>query len=91
MAHETPTASDILSAFIADAAGGKHNDGDGALSAALLKHLLLQGGFKIVSREPGDNMITAGSLVVAPDEIWREMWDAAAIYETEENDNYVPA
>jgi hypothetical protein len=91
MAHETPSASDILSAFIADIASGKHHDDDGALAAAMLKHLLLQGGFKIVSREPDDGMITAGGLVTAPDEVWREMWDAASIYNTEETDSYVPA
>jgi hypothetical protein len=88
---ETPSASDILSAFIADVASGKHNDDDGALSAVLLKHLLLQGGFKIVAREPDGSMITAGSLATAPDEVWREMWDAASTYDMEENDSYVPA
>jgi hypothetical protein len=91
MANETPSARDILSAFIADAASGKHNGDDGALAAVLLKHLLLQGGFKIVSREPNSQMMSAGALTTTPDEVWREMWDAASTYDLEESENYVPA
>lgn len=91
MAHETPSASDILSAFIADVACGKRNDDDGTLSAVLLKHLLLQGGFKIVSREPDSHMISAGAFAANPDDVWREMWDAAGIYDLEESSSYIPA
>jgi hypothetical protein len=90
MAVGAPSARDILSAFIADVSGGKHGD-DAALAAILLEHLLLQGGFKIVSREPDERALLAGVLVAAPDEIWREMWDAAGIYDSAGNEDYTPA
>jgi len=91
MASEMPSASDILSAFIGDVASGKSNNADGTLAAVLLKHLLLKDGFKIVRREPDHAMVTAGSLATEPDAVWREMWDAAGIYDLEESDGYIPA
>jgi hypothetical protein len=91
MANETPSARDILSAFIADVASGKRNDEDSELVVALLKHLLLQGGFKILPREPDSQMVLAGALATNPEDVWREMWDAAGIYDLEESNSYIPA
>ena len=86
----TPSARDIVAAFIADLGQGKHSD-DAALAAILLEHLLLQGGFKIVPREPSELMILAGSRATVPEEIWRDVWDAAAVYDPDEAENYTPA
>ncbi len=85
----TPSARDIVAAFIADLNRGKHSD-DAALAAILLEHLLLQGGFKIVPREPNERVVLAGSRATMPDEIWREMWDAAGVYDPDA-ENYTPA
>jgi hypothetical protein len=89
MMSEAQSARDILASFIADAAG-KHGD-DAALEAILLEHLLLQGGFKILAREPEQRILLAGVRTSAPDEIWREMWDAAGIYHAAGDENYTPA
>lgn len=90
MIFETPSSRDILAAFIADVAKGKHG-GDAELEAVMLEHLLLQGGFKILSREPDERVLMAGARDAAPADIWREMWDAAAIYDADEGENYTPA
>ena len=89
MSAETPSARYILAAFIADVSEGKH-DIDSALAAVLLEHLLLQGGFKIVSRQPDDAMLMASIRTTTPDEVWADMWDAAGAV-TDENAGYVPA
>jgi hypothetical protein len=90
MMYEAQSARDILASFIADAAAGKHGD-DAALEAILLEHVLLQGGFKILAREPEQRILLAGVRTSAPDEIWREMWDAAGIYHAAGDENYTPA
>ncbi len=85
----TPSARDIVAAFVADLSQGNHAE-DPALAAILLEHLLLQGGFKMVPRQPNELIVLAGSRATAPDDIWREMWDAAGIYDPE-SENYTPA
>ena len=90
MTHENHSARDILASFIADAAEGKHGD-DAALEAILLEHLLLQGGYKIVAREPDQRVLLAGIRATVPDEIWREMWDAAGLYDVVGDEKYTPA
>jgi len=89
MFMDTPSSRDILAAFIADVGAGKHSV-DSELAAVLLEHLLLQGGFKIVTRQPTEQMLIAGIGMTAPDEIWSDMWDAAGVV-TDENTGYVPA
>jgi hypothetical protein len=89
MFMDTPSSRDILAAFIADVGTGKH-DVDSELAAILLEHLLLQGGFKILSRQPNEAMLMASIRTTTPDEIWSDMWDAAGTA-TDENTGYVPA
>jgi hypothetical protein len=90
MFMDTPSSRDILAAFIADVGAGKH-DVDGELAAILLEHLLLQGGFKVVSRQADDAMLSAAARATTPEDIWSEMWEAAGSAETDENMGYVPA
>jgi hypothetical protein len=90
MFMDTPSSRDILAAFIADVGAGKH-DADSELAAILLEHLLLQGGFKVVSRQADDAMLTAAARATAPGDIWAEMWEAAGSAETDDNTGYVPA
>ena len=85
----TPSARDIVAAFISDLGTGKHAE-DPALAAILLEHLLLQGGFKMVPREPNELMVLAGSRATVPEEVWRDVWDAAGVYDPEA-ENYTPA
>ena len=90
MFMDTPSSRDIVAAFIADVSGGKH-DVDSALAAVLLEHLLLQGGYKIVPRQPDDKMLMAANIgTTTPDEVWSDMWDAAGTA-MDENTGYVPA
>jgi len=89
MFMDTPSSRDILAAFIADVGAGKHSV-DSELAAILLEHLLLQGGFKLVTRQPSEQMLVAGIRATTPDEIWSDMWDAAGTA-TDENTGYVPA
>jgi hypothetical protein len=89
MFMDTPSSRDILAAFIADVGAGKH-DVDSELAAILLEHLLLQGGFKVVSRQADDAMLTAAARATTPEDIWADMWDAAGAV-TDENTGYVPA
>ncbi|MDB5397693.1 MAG: hypothetical protein JWM91_5199 [Rhodospirillales bacterium] len=90
MIFETDSARNILSAFIADVSSGKHG-GDPELVAILLEHLLLQGGFKILSREPDERILLAGVRATAPDDIWREIWDAVGSHDLDGDENYTPA
>lgn len=83
-------ARDILASFIADAGNGRRSE-DGALEAILLEHLLLQGGFKLVEREPDQRMLLAGLPGGTPDDIWRAMWDAAGSYDPDMPEDYTPA
>ncbi len=91
MAGDVPSAREILATFIEELRDGKHGD-DAALEAVLLEHVLLQGGFKIVSRIADDAMLVAGTAAgTAPDEIWSGMWDAASVYGADGDEYYVPA
>jgi hypothetical protein len=90
MFMDTPSSRDILAAFIADVGAGKHV-ADSELAAILLEHLLLQGGFKIVSRQADDGMLIAASRATTPEDIWAEMWEAANSADSDENTGYVPA
>ncbi len=87
---ETPSSRDILAAFIADVSQGKHS-ADSELAAILLEHLLLQGGFKLVSSQPDDGMLNAAARAATPEDIWTAMWDAAGSGATDDNTGYVPA
>ena len=89
MFMDTPSSRDILAAFIADVGAGKHVV-DSELAAILLEHLLLQGGFKIVARQPNEQMLMASIRTTTPDEVWADMWDAAGAV-TDEDTGYVPA
>ena len=86
----TPSSRDILAAFIAEAGAGKHA-ADSELAAILLEHLLLQGGFKLVSRQADDGMLIAASHATTPEDMWSEMWDAAGSADLQANAGYVPA
>jgi hypothetical protein len=90
MFMDTPSSRDILAAFIADVGAGKHVV-DSELAAILLEHLLLQGGFKIVSSQADNGMLIAASRATAPEDIWAAMWEAAGSADTDENTGYVPA
>jgi hypothetical protein len=87
---DTPSSRDILAAFIADVGAGKHVV-DSELAAILLEHLLLQGGFKVVSRQADDAMLTAAARATTPEDIWSEMWEAAGSGDADDNMGYVPA
>ena len=87
---DTPSSRDILAAFIADIGAGKH-DVDSELAGILLEHLLLQGGFKVVSRQADNAMLTAAARATTPEDIWAEMWEAAVSAETGDTIGYVPA
>jgi len=85
------TARDILSEFIAGLDDGKPRE-EPALAAILLEHLLLQGGYKLVSRMPDEAMAIAASRAGAtPSETWATMWDAAGTGELIRESGYVPA
>jgi len=85
------TARDILSKFIAGLDEGKPRE-EPALAAILLEHLLLQGGYKLVSRVPDEAMTMAGGCAGAtPAEIWSAMWDAAGTGDLIREAGYVPA
>jgi hypothetical protein len=86
---EKISARDIVSSFIADLSTRKDGD-DSALEAILLEHVLLQAGFKIVSREPDERLLMAGIQATTPDEIWRELWDGAGSLSSDDDD-YTPA
>jgi hypothetical protein len=90
MFMETPSSRDILAAFIADVGASKHV-ADSELAAILLEHLLLQGGFKVVSRQADDAMLTAAARATTPEDLWAEMWEAAGVEPADENTGYVPA
>ena len=90
MFMDTPSSRDILAAFIADVGAGKHVV-DSELAAILLEHLLLQGGFKVVSRQADDAMLTAAARAATPEDVWAEMWDAAGVEPADDNTGYVPA
>ena len=90
MFMDTPSSRDILAAFIADVGAGKHV-ADSELAAILLEHLLLQGGFKVVSRQADDAMLNAAARAATPEDVWAEMWDAAGVEPADENTGYVPA
>jgi len=90
MFMETPSSRDILAAFIADVGAGKHAV-DSELAAILLEHLLLQGGFKLVSRQADDGMVNAAARASTPEDIWSEMWEAAGSTDADDAIGYVPA
>jgi hypothetical protein len=90
MFMNTPSSRDILASFIADVGQGKHGN-DSELAAVLLEHLLLQGGFKLVSRQADDAMLNAAARAATPEDVWTDMWDAAGVEPTDENTGYVPA
>jgi hypothetical protein len=89
MFMDTQSSRDILAKFIADVGAGKH-PGDSELAAILLEHMLLQGGFKIVARQPTEQMLMASIRTTTPDEVWADMWDASGAA-TDEDTGYVPA
>ncbi len=87
---EKQSPRDIMATFLAEVMAGKHGD-DAPLEAILLEHLLLQAGFKVVSRIPDERVMQAGLLGNDPTEIWHEMWDAAGIDAADDNEGYTPA
>ena len=90
MRFDRRSAHDVMAKFIADVRSGKRNK-DSQLEAILLEHLLLQSGYKVVSREPDELALLAGACAKSPDEVWLDMWDASGTYDPEMAENYTPA